>query len=138
MGFTAPKKKYRLKFEDEDLAGFEVTMASLSIGEFTELTDAFTVAQAGAESAAEGVTGLLEKFASSIVSWNLTDEKGKAIPPTFAGVKTQELGFVMQIVMAWMDAIAAVDPTSRASANGGGTFPEVSLPMEPLSLSQPN
>jgi len=137
MGFQRKKKKYKLRFEDPELEGFEVVMGSLSIGEFTELTDAFTAAQAG-QGAAEGVTGLLEKFAASIDSWNLEDEKGEPVPTTFDGVKTQDMDFIMQVVVAWMDAIAGVDPTSRASANGGGILPEVSLPMEKLSVSLPN
>jgi hypothetical protein len=138
MGYRRTKKKYRLTFEDEDLAGLEVLMGSLSIAEFMELTEASTAAQAAGDTAGNAVTGLLEKFAGSIVSWNLEDEDGSPVPATFDGVKAQELGFVMSVVMAWMDAVAAVDPTSRASANGTGTFPEVSLPMEPLSLSLPN
>lgn len=136
MGFTRARKKYRLKFEDEELAGLEVVMGSLSIGEFTELTS--SISGGATAETADGVTGLLEKFAGSIESWNLEDEEGQPVPATFDGVKTQELGFIMLIVTAWMDAIAGVDPTSRAYANGNGTFPEVSLPMEPLSASRPN
>jgi hypothetical protein len=130
MGFTRARKKYRLKFEDPELEGFEVVMGSLSIGEFTDLTG-----MVDGQQSAEGVTALLEKFAGSIDSWNLEDEKGTPVPATFDGVKTQDLDFIMAIVVAWMDAIAGVDPTLRASANGTGTFPEVSLPMEPLSSS---
>lgn len=135
MGYKRARKRYRLTFEDPELEGLEVVMGSLSISEFMELTSA--VGGVSAESA-DGVTGLLEKFASRIISWNLEDDDDQPVPADFDGVKTQELGFVMAIVTAWMDAIANVDPTSRASANGTGTFPEVSLPMEPLSASRPN
>jgi hypothetical protein len=136
MGYTRTRRKYRLKFEDEELAGLEVVMGSLSIGEFTELTS--SISGGATAETADGVTSLLEKFAGKIASWNLEDDDGQPVPATFDGVKTQELDFIMAIVTAWMDAIAGVDPTSRASANGTGTFPEVSLPMEPLSASRPN
>lgn len=135
MGYKRTRKRYKLRFEDPDLAGFEVVMGSLSIGEFMDLT---SMVQADPKEGAASTNRLLGKFSRSIVSWNLEDDDGRPVPATLEGVQTQELGFIMQVVMAWMDAIAAVDPTSRAGANGGGTFPEVSLPMEPLSPSLPN
>ena len=134
MGYKRARKTYRLKFEDPELNGFEIAMGSLTIGQFMDLQ----AASAAAADDAEGVTALLEKFTAKIISWNLEDDDGLPVPATFDGVKTQDMDFIMTIISAWMDAMAGVDPTSRASANGSGTFPEVSLPMEPVSASRPN
>lgn len=139
MGYRRNKKRYRLVFDDPEMAGFEVVMGSLSIDEFTKLTSSFAgVTEANPEAGAGGIEGLLKTFAGKIVSWNLEDDDGKPVPASLAGVKTQDMDFIMPVITAWMDAIAGVDPTSRPGANGTGTFPEVSLPMEPLSASRPN
>ena len=139
MGFKRAKRRYRLQFDDPELEGFEVVMGSLSIGEFMDLTGSFTKVQGGdAAAGADSVSSLLTRFSKSIISWNLEDDQGKAVPATLTGVKGQEMDFIMTVVMAWMDAMSGVDPTSRATANGGGTLPEVSLPMERLSVSLPN
>lgn len=138
MGYKRAKKQYRLKFEDPDMAGFEVVMGSLSVGELMDLTGSVTAAQTDAAAGAAGNAAMLAKFAAKIISWNLEDEDGTPVPATLEGVKTQDLGFVMEIITAWMEATAGVDPTSQAAANGTGTLPAVSLPMERLSVSLPN
>lgn len=131
MGYRRNKKRYRLRFDDPEMGGFEIVMGSLSIGQFLDLQ----AASAAAADDTSGVAALLAKFAAKIISWNLEDDGGEPVPATFDGVKGQELDFILAIISAWMDAMAGVDPTSPASANGTGTFPEVSLPMEPLSPS---
>lgn len=114
-------------------------MGSLSIGEFMNLTNALSEVKEDDDAASQSTTVLmLQRFAKSIISWNLEDEEGIPVPATLAGVQSQELGFITQILNAWMEAMAAVDPKSQPSANGTGTFPEVSLPMETLSASLPN
>jgi hypothetical protein len=141
--FRREPKLYLLRFED--YPGFEVTMKGLSIEGFLELAKTAGALQGSDMSAMkpealtvalDSVEGLFSRFAGLLVSWNLDDEEtGDPVPADVAGVRSQGMDFILEIVMAWMDAIAAVDPTSRTAANGSGTFPEVSLPMEPLSPS---
>ncbi len=90
------------------------------------------------DQALASVDDLFTRFASSLKAWNLDDEHGRPVEADVAGVRSQELDFILEITMAWMDAIASVDPTSPKPANGSGTFPEGSMPMEPLSPSQPS
>lgn len=138
-GFKRNRKRYRLVFDDPELTGFEVLMGSLTISEFTKLTGAFAGVTADKpEDGVDGVGPLLETFAGKIISWNLEDDDGKPVPATLAGVQEQEMDFIMPVITAWMDAIASVPKAPPAPANGTGTFPEVSLPMEPLSVSLPN
>lgn len=142
MGFKKAKKRYRLTFEDPELAGLEVIMGSMSIGQMLDFQKVVNALQPGEkkdEAVQQKMVELtLERFAKSIISWNLEDEEGMPIPATLAGVQTQELDFIMPIITAWQEAIAGVDPKSQPSANGSGNFPEVSLPMETLSASLPN
>jgi hypothetical protein len=90
------------------------------------------------EQALESVDGLFTRFAKSLKAWNLDDDDGRPVPETADGVRGQELDFILEITMAWMDAIASVDIPLPQPANGSGTFPEGSIPMEPLSQSLPS
>lgn len=142
MGYRRPRKTYRLVFDDPEYAGLEVRMAGLSVGEFTRLTAALGPVSddpaALAASASAGTGEVIAAFTRSIIEWNLEEDDGRPVPVTAEGVNGQDTGFVMTIIMAWMDAIAGVDPISRASANGGGTAPLGLVPMETLSPSPAN
>ncbi len=90
------------------------------------------------EAAMDKVDGLFTRFASSLKAWNLDDDDGRPVGADLDGVRSQDLDFILEVTMAWMDAIASVDPTLPQPANGHGTFPEESIPMEPLSGSLPS
>jgi hypothetical protein len=146
VGRYQPKRKlYQLRFED--YPGFEVTMRGLSIDGFMGLArqaagmqglDVTALKGPELEAAMDKIDGLFTRFAKSLRAWNLDDDDGVPVPETVDGVRTQDLDFILEIVMAWMDAIASVDIPLPQPANGSGTFPEGSLPMEPLSLSLPS
>ena len=143
MGRYQPKRKlYQLRFEDHP--GFEVTMGGLSIDGFMSLArqaagmqglDLAAMKGPELEQALESVDGLFTRFAKSLKAWNLDDDDGRPVPETAAGVRGQELDFILEITMAWMDAIASVDIPLPQPANEPETFPEGSIPMEPLSPS---
>ncbi len=129
MGFRKQPTVYKLRFEDEDFAGLEVTAKSLPLGEFLE----FSKMSSGAQDPAQGTRqteAMFAMFAKHLVSWNLEDEHGKPVPATYKGVITQEFGFVLDIIKAWMDAIASVPKAQLTGLNGSGTYQELSLPME--------
>lgn len=129
-GYEPKPKTYRLRFEDHE--GLEVEATSLTIGEFlnvSKLADAV-----GGGGTDESVTDLLATFARHLVKWNVTS-RGKPVPATFDGVKTQHLDFILEIILAWMGAIASVDTPLPPQLNGGGTSLEASLPMDALSPS---
>ena len=146
MGRYQPKRKlYQLRFEDHP--GFEVTMAGLSIDGFMALSrqaasmqglDMAKLKGPELDAAMDQVDGLFTRFAGSLKSWNLDGDDGQPVPVTMGGVRTQDLDFILEIITAWMDAIASVDIPLPQPANGSGTFPEGSLPMEPLSPSLPS
>src|SRR5260370_38444947 len=133
MGRYQPKRKlYQLRFEDHP--GFEVTMGGLSIEGFMSLArqaagmqglDLAAMKGPELEQALESVDGLFTRFAKSLKAWNLDDD-GQPGPETADGVRGQELDFILEITMAWMDAIASGDIPLPQPANGSGTFPEES------------
>lgn len=131
MGFRKQKTLYKLVFEDEQYNGLEVTAGSVSLEQFLALQRL----QAQAEESPDASEQILQKLSESLVSWNLENEAGQAQPCTYDGLKAQEFPFVLVIFQAWMSAIASVPKVSLPESNGGGTFPEQSLPME---LSLPN
>lgn len=146
MGYKRKLKLYNLKFEDHP--GLEVTMKGLSIDGFMSLArqaagmqgrDLAAMEGPELEKAMDQIDGLFTRFAKSLKTWNLEDDDdGYPVPATLEGVRSQDLGFILEIIMAWMDAIASVDTPLPQPANGHGIFPEESIPMEPLSASLPS
>ena len=127
MGYRKQPKRYRLKFEDHP--GLEVTMGSVAVGDFLELAKLVT------DTNAEAVGKLLGIFADALVSWNLEDDAG-AVPADVKGVAAQDFDFVLELVMAWMEAIASVDtPLKQPSASSPPSGLGLSEAMAPLSGS---
>lgn len=133
MGYRREPKLYRLRFEDPSMEGFECLCRSVSIERFMALTGL-----AGGTDLARQAEGAMEMFgifAEALVSWNLEDEDGEKVPATLEGVRAQDLDFMLPIIVAWQEAIAAVAPPLPSSSNGGATSLERSIPMAPLSPS---
>lgn len=124
MGYKREEKHYRLKFEDEEFEGLEVTARSLAVGDFLDIMG---IDQSNPDPAE--VSKLFEALGKGLVSWNLEDEDGP-VPATLEGVRSQEFGFVMAIIAAWLSAIADVDPKLRKTSSTS----EITeyLPMETL------
>src|SRR5215471_17532234 len=120
MGFT--RKPYHLTWpEDHDLHGLEVTTKGLSIERLFKMT---RLAQGlGAnntpDTQAETATKLFTEFAKCLISWNLEEEDGTPIPPTAESVCDQDMGFMIGLVFAWMDAVAGVDNPLPQNSNSG-------------------
>lgn len=143
-GYERAPKLYTLKFEDHP--GFEVTMKGLSIDGFLQLTRLAgkfagvrlqALTGADLEEALAVIETLFIKFAKSLRQWNLI-EQGEPVPATVEGVRSQDFDFILEITLAWMDAIASVDTPLPPPASSPGSSQDLSLPMEPLSPSLPS
>lgn len=134
-------KRYVLKFED--YPGLQVEMKGLSIEAFMTLAreaaglQGLDVSSPGPqlEAAMSQVDSLFARFAGALVSWNLDGEDGKPVPQTVKGVRSQDLPFILEITLAWMDAIASVDIPLPQPANGQQRSPESSLLLANSSSS---
>ena len=131
MGYRAPRKTFRLVFEDEDRAGLEVRARSASVGRLLEIEE---------KDGAESVRMLFEAFADALEGWNLEDEDGNPVPATLAGLMSLDLDFATDLVAAWKEGITGISGPLERKSNGGAPSPdgapaELSIPMEPSSAS---
>jgi hypothetical protein len=140
VGYKRPVKVLTWD-EGHDMHGLEVRLRGLSVEAVVryarvaaEITNPGTPVERKAEMGAE----LFAEFAKRLVSWNLEEDDGTPVPATHDGVREQDLDFILDIVLAWMEAVAGVGNPLPNGSNSGGRFPEVSIPMELLSASPGN
>ena len=134
VGFERERRQYRLIFEG-DLAGLEVSARSVGLGEYLAISDLANVTMPLKAGDVARFKRLLKAFSEALVEWNL-EERGQPVSADHDGLLSQEPDLVLRIVLAWMDAVAGVSVPLGQPSNDGEPFPEASLPMEALSLSQ--
>lgn len=133
-GYVRQRRVYRLRFADEDLAGLVVSARSAPVRQFIGLARLAEMQDGSAKPEdMEKVDELLRGFADCLIDWNLQDEDGMPVPATLDGIYSQDVDFVLQIVFAWIEAIAGVSvPLGQPSSDGGRSVAP-SIPMEALS-----
>ncbi len=124
------RKLLVLRFEDPDFEGIEVKIRSTSLGRVLELRDQADAARSG--KGLDELSELVDTFVDKLYSWNIEDDDGP-IPPTRNGLLTLDLSDALYIITSWFDAMMSVDDGLGKASTSGGSSPEVSLPMEPLS-----
>ncbi|MDT0377225.1 hypothetical protein RM572_00345 [Streptomyces sp. DSM 42041] len=135
MGYVRKPKTYRLEFEDPEYEGLEVRMRGLSTYDYTRALGLQEVKEENPETIRE----LLDLFAGALIEWNLQDEEdGPVLPRTPETLIAQDLDLVLAMCNAWLAAIGSVPAPLEQNSPAGGQSPEVSLPMAPLSPSQPS
>lgn len=164
MGFRPEPTQYKLKFNDDTmLAGLEVVMGSVSVAEYSKLTDIFVgtdfqVEDKRAEAvkhienketekaqaivhqlfdeSVEKNDWLIKLFTDRLISWNLEDEKGKPVPTTEKGVRSQERVWISRIINQWYKALAVISPPlSEPSTNGSQSEEGSTLGLDDQSES---
>lgn len=127
MGFQRKRKVYGLDFEGTEYDGLAVKVAGLTTGEYLEL-----VALTGSAGESESETEkLLKLLATHLVSWNLQDGPDP-VPPTFEGLKANDLAMNMRIIDAWTDAMVKVSPATEKKSLAGDPSLVASIPTESL------
>lgn len=128
MGYRPKQKIYTLEFEGEEYDGLEVRIRGLNTGQTLDLD------VARADGSEEAIRSILELMADRLIEWNVEDDDGQPVPPTFDGVRTLDLDFNWKIIDAWQNAVAGVPaPLDEPSTS---TEPSLvaSIPTETLSL----
>ncbi len=141
-GYRHQPKEYRLTFED--YPGLEIVTRSVSTGRLVKLmrmavrlqSKDLTDASELTSEDADAVEALFSGFAKALKWWNLQDDEGRPVPATREGVEDQEFDFVLSLVNDWIEAVAGTPGDLGKGSNSGPQFPEVSLPMAPLSPSR--
>lgn len=146
MTYTRKRKIVRLEYDSShDWAGLVVRTRSLSTGLFRKIIQFGALMADGdgrpklsAKDAAE-IPKLFDIFAGVLIDWTLEeeDEDGAVVPvpPTGAGIDSQDIDFVLALMGDWIGQIVSVSPDLGKGSNSGGISPAPSLPMAPLSPS---
>ena len=133
-GYKRTTKKYKLQFSDEEYEGLEVTMGGASLGLIMDLQRLSERLGENQDNAA-AVEQMMEIFCSKLLDWNLVDDDDQPVPITVAGLRTQDMAFVMTLIAAWTQAVAGVNAPLAVGSPSGEPSLEASLTMEPLSPS---
>lgn len=140
MGHTVQRKVYAITFDGGEYEGMEVKARSAGFGQYRRIAELATITMSRPPSREDlqRLADLLASFADVLVSWNLQEEDGAAIPATLAGLEGLEPQYALTIVLGWMEAVAGVAAPLEQPSDGGDTSVEASLPMEVLSASPTN
>lgn len=138
MGFKVQRTVYRLVFED-DLEGLVVSAYAPPLGFFEKAMKMAPLVGKRADQLSPEEAALVMEFfggfAEYLVEWNLENDDDTPVSATADGLLSQDMGFVMRIVMAWLNAVGEAGvPLPQPSSSGKPSL-EGSLPMEPLSAS---
>jgi hypothetical protein len=134
--FKREKKLYKLKFETPELDGFECIATGTTLERFIELNALSEALQSPEGRTEENIRKQYQLFAQYLKSWNLDDDDDRPVPCTYEGLLTQDFDFVMEIMKAWMQAIASVpDDVGKGSGSGETSQAESRLQLASLSSS---
>lgn len=152
MGFKAPARKLvTLKFAGEQ-AGLEVVVRAASqsalraAARLVEMSEGPDITEADAEV----ILDLFDRFARSLVSWNVEDsETGEPIPATPEGIADLDDEFVLSIIMGWLTTVqhsgqggtgvvAAAQDHAEREQLGADHLLASGLPVEPLPDVRPD
>lgn len=149
MAYRRKPKVFKVTFEaPHPLDGLTLTTHALSVREFAEfglkLASVSQIEQAGTDAEKlKSLSGLLDSvdevralFADALISWDMEEEDGSPTPATLEGVQSLSDNEFYPILNEWLAAIGGVDENLGKDSGSGGTFPELSEMMEPLSANQ--
>jgi len=124
-GFRKEPTLYKLKFEDPELDGLEVTVKSLPLRGFLEINRMAT------DPAQQDQ--LFTRFAEVVlVDWNIEDEDGSPVKADIEGLLDQEISLINAIIQQWVQVMTSVPKSSNDSLSYGSSSLEESLPMASL------
>lgn len=139
MGFVYEPDTYVLEFAEESMAGLEIKVRQITMGELKHLAK-----YAGGNfkltlGNIEEFDRLMEFLVANIVSWNLEKAPGEPMPitlDTFMGLAPK---FASKIISAWVDVVSGVEADLGKESSPGENQEELeSVPMEPLPPNPPN
>jgi hypothetical protein len=135
-GFRRKRRTIKIVFQG-DLDGLVITAHSVSMDtflEFEELSNRYFDGKTGkdeeASMAIQSLRRMLDMFADVLVSWNLEDEDGEPVPATREELGREDPGFVFDVIVKWMEAVAGVSAPLSETSSSGETSAELSLPMD--------
>lgn len=140
-GYTVKRTLIGLRFADPELEGCSVQVRAMSVQDLMDLAeripdinlDGFWTPGMSRE-----IEHLMSEFIRFTEKWNLVDERSqKRVPKSVKGLRSQELPFVIKLIVAWLSNSTGVVPDlGQGSSSGEPLLEESELPMEALSENQ--
>lgn len=131
MGYKRKRMVYKLDFDGTDYEGLSVKVTGLNTGEYLEIVG-LGASKGDSEEAAVETDGMIQLFARHLISWNLEDENDAPVPPTYEGVKANDLAMNLFIVNAWTEAIGNASKDTGKELTAGANSLVASIPTETL------
>lgn len=147
--YVRPKTIIRLNFgATTKWPGLEVNLKPLDLGAILDMSvlkdiEGVKATDLTPEQRSE-LVNVFGLFAESLVSWTLAEENDTpggppiAVPPTLAGVRSQDSNFMVELMLLWLDKAVNVPEELGKDSTSGPRFPEHHIPMVPQSLSLPS
>lgn len=135
QGITVSLKGHRLYGADPEPP--EAVARRTSLDEYLRLTGLVEEEETG-EDRENRIVQQLNKFAESLISWNIAEEDGTPTPPTRDEFFKLDEDLALALATEWVERIGGkvYDPLPESSP-AGEPSPVVSIPMEPLSNHLP-
>jgi hypothetical protein len=128
-GYRHKKKRIDIAFEEgHEFHGLEVSLRGMSLGGFLEIQGIGAVDKST-------LADQLQRFAESLIEWNLEDEEtGEPVPATPEAVYAQDQELMLMLATHWINALKGglSAPLERPSPDGEPSL-EASIPMETVS-----
>lgn len=135
MGYRPQRKQFNLTFED--FPGLEVSATAASLGELDEIENA--------QKDASKRMFVFETFIRHLVSWNVEDEHGEAVPTNMEGLRSLDMDFVMAIIAGWVTSVARASLPKGLNLNSGAmntlgadAMKTLEMLQNPTKLPEPN
>lgn len=106
---------YVLEFSDPSFEGLEVVMGRHSFGAIDAAARVMQLNRAAVERGEldpadwDALNLAMTEFTNALVSWNLVDPEGRAVPTTLASVKRLDLIWVLQVFITWVRALVGTE-----------------------------
>lgn len=106
---------YTLAFTDPSFEGLEVVMGRHSFGALDAAARVATIDRGAVERNElnpddwRALMLALAEFSDALVSWNLVDDNGRAVPPTLSAVKRLDVIWVLQVFLVWVQALIGTE-----------------------------
>jgi hypothetical protein len=128
-------KTYRLVFDGE-FEGLSVRLNTIPIGAYQRIVYLLDYQPLDHDDAVKADIETQRIFCDALIEWNLENKKGEPVPATLDGLRSHDKELIEAMMRAWISAMVDIPAPLPGPSENGPQFPEVSIPMEPLSASQ--
>lgn len=134
------RRTFVLEFEDPSFGGLIVRTRSASLDDLMRMQELMNI-PIGRKEHEDDRQELYDRLGGSdqypglIVSWNLLDDNGEAVPTEPESLSKEEWPLIRSICRAWVAALVDVPRPLSQPSSDGDRLAELSIPMQTLEPS---